>query len=230
MSDAKGKHAEKPADKSAGGADGGEKPAGKLGGIVKLVKKTPVLIGGVMVVEALVLLVGVKMLSGGPSSAHGAELAEPAAHAEEAPADAAHGDEAAADGHGDTHGEAPAHGEESAAAPLNPNDLAVVPLVDMRGTKRSDGRTYLFQIKLAALTTGKYSKRVEAFVKARSPLVQDRIRTVIAEIDGEKLHGESEPGLETFRRQVKVRVNELLGEKMVDEVLVQDCVLHRVDF
>ncbi len=228
MSDAKAKPAEKPADKSAdgGGADGGEKPAGKLGGIVKLVKKTPVLIGGVMVVEALVLLVGVKMLSGGPSSAHGAELAEPAAHAEEAPAEAAHGEGAAAEG----HGEAPAHGEEPAAAPLNPNDLAVVPLVDMRGTKRSDGRTYLFQIKLAALTTGKYSKRVEAFVKARSPLVQDRIRTVIAEIDGEKLRGESEPGLETFRRQVKVRVNELLGEKMVDEVLVQDCVLHRVDF
>ena len=224
MSDAK----EKPAEKhDAKAADGEAKPAGKLGGIVAMVKKTPVLIGGVMVIEALVLFVGFKMLAGGPSSAHGAELAEPAA---------VHGEEAAPADEG--HAEAPAHGEESAghgeestpAAPANPNDIDVVPLVEMRGTKRSDGRTYLFQIKLAALTTNKNSRKVEAFVKARSPLIQDRVRTIVAEIDGEKLRGETEPGLETFRRQVEFRLNELLGEKIVDEVLVQDCVLHRVDF
>ena len=224
MSDKPEKHEEKHDAK----ADGGAKPAGKLGGIVALVRKTPVLIGGVMVAEAAVLFVGFKMLSGGPSSAQGAELTDPpAAHAE----GESHG-EAAAEGDGEAsaaHGEEGGHGE-SAAAPVNPSEAAVVPLVELRGTKRADGRTYLFQIKLAALTTGKHVKKLEGFVKSRSPLIQDRVRTIVAEIDGEKLRGETEPGLETFRRQVRHRLNQMVGEEIVDEVLVQDCVLHRVDF
>jgi hypothetical protein len=80
--------------------------ARKKAGLAALLTKLPVMLGGVMVVEAAVLLLGVKMLSGGPQSAAGAEIE---LHAEEGQeADAAHGEKADA-GHGeakkdDAHG------------------------------------------------------------------------------------------------------------------------------
>ena len=39
-------------------------------------------------------------------------------------------------------------------------------------------------------------------------LIQDRVRTIIAESDPDKLGGGSEPGLETLRRQVKYQLDE----------------------
>ena len=86
--------------------EGGPK---KKAGIAALLTKMPVMLGGVMVVEAAVLLLGVKMLGGGPKAAAGAEIE---LHAEEGhDAESEHGEEAAhADaGHGaakkdDAHG------------------------------------------------------------------------------------------------------------------------------
>ena len=251
---------DKPADAPAGDkpADGhvdGEKKPGKLAGLLGLAKKTPVLLGGAMIVEAVVLFAGMKALGGGPDAGLGAELSlehaegddahgdgttddhgEPAddhgasdAHGEADPhAAPAHGD----DGHGEAsaHGDSAGHGDAAPAKPIDPKAAAFVPLVQARGTKAANGRTYLYQIQLAALTTGKNQKKVESLVADRAALVQDRIRTIVAEIDVEKLRGEQEPGLETFRRQVKYRLNQIAGGEIVDEVLVQDCVLHRVDF
>jgi len=36
----------------------------------------------------------------------------------------------------------------------------------------------------------------------------------------DKLGGGSEPGLETLRRQVKYQLDEIMGEEMIDEVLI----------
>jgi len=61
-------------------------------------------------------------------------------------------------------------------------------------------------------------------------LIKDRIRTIIAQSDPEKLGGGSEPGLETLRRQVKYQLDEIVGEKIVDEVLVPRCIPFRTDY
>ena len=246
---AKDKPADATGDKPADAPADGEKKPGKLGGLLALAKKTPVLLGGAMVIEAVVLFAGMKALGGGADAAHGAELTLEHAEGDDAHAggDDAHAEgsaEAADDGHGEPaahgadaahgeasgHGEASAHGDAAPDKPIDPKSAAFVPLVQTRGTKSADGRTYLYQLQLAALTTGKNKKQLESLVTDRAALVQDRIRTIVAEIDVEKLRGEQEPGLETFRRQVKYRLNQIAGAEIVDEVLVQDCVLHRVDF
>src|SRR5882724_1362998 len=56
------------AEKKAAGSDGGGGASGLLG-------KTPILLGGVMIIEAAVLFAGFKFLGGGhPAAAVGAEL------------------------------------------------------------------------------------------------------------------------------------------------------------
>src|SRR5690606_15564906 len=62
-----------------------EAPSGKPGGLKALLGKLPVLVGGVMVVEAVILFAGFKMFGGGPGTAEGA--------------DTVHGDPAMVDGH-----------------------------------------------------------------------------------------------------------------------------------
>jgi len=58
----------------------------------------------------------------------------------------------------------------------------------------------------------------------------NRIRTIIAQSDTEKLGGGSEPGLETLRRQVKYQLDEIIGEGMVEEVLVPRCIPFRAEY
>ena len=58
----------------------------------------------------------------------------------------------------------------------------------------------------------------------------DRMRTIIGQMDPEKLGGGSEPGLETLRRQVKSQLEIIIGDGMIDEVLVPRCIPFRADF
>jgi flagellar basal body-associated protein FliL len=80
------------------------------------------------------------------------------------------------------------------------------------------------------VTTADYEKRVRETIKEREALIKDRIRTIIAQSDPEKLGGGSEPGLETLRRQVKHQLDEIVGEGMIEEVLVPRCIPFRTDF
>ena len=61
-------------------------------------------------------------------------------------------------------------------------------------------------------------------------MIRDRIRTIIAESDPEKLGGGSEPGLETLRRQVKYQLDVIVGEGLIDEVIVPKCIPFRTDY
>ena len=61
-------------------------------------------------------------------------------------------------------------------------------------------------------------------------MIKDRIRTIIAQSDPEKLGGGSEPGLETLRRQVKYQLDEIVGEGVIDEVVVPKCIPFPVNF
>src|SRR4051812_6340227 len=82
--------AEKPDKKSdASAAASAEKAVPAKAG---LLSKTPVLLGAVMVLEAVVLFAGFKILGGGPQHAAGAELTT------------SEDGESPGDGHGDAHG------------------------------------------------------------------------------------------------------------------------------
>ncbi len=175
-----------------------------------LLKKTPVLIGGVMLLEALVLFTGFKLLGGsGPKAAPGAELTE-----------------AGGEGHGDGHGSRAGGGGKGGDA----KRTVELQVVDFKAPNKMSGRTFLFDVSIYAVTKGASEEKVKAALKDREALIKDRIRTIIAQGDPEKLMGSAEPGLETLRRQVKYQLDEIVGEGLIDEVLVPRCIPFRTDY
>jgi flagellar basal body-associated protein FliL len=186
--------ADKPEKKDAAGeaATAGKKNA------TSLLAKTPVLLGGVMLIEAAVLFAGFKVFGGGaPKSASGAELAE---H----------------DPHGDGHGEGKAADKKKIV------ELHVVD--DFRALNKANGHTYFFDVSIVVLSKTESADKIKQTIEDRGALIRDRIRTIIAQSDPEKLVGGAEPGLETFRRQVKYQLDEIIGDGMIEEVLVPKCI------
>ena len=90
-----------------------------------------------------------------------------------------------------------------------------------------------FASLLARLPDASFADK-EAIVKktfeSRKALITDRVRTIVAQSDPEKLGGGSEPGLETLRRQVKYQLDEIVGEGVIEEVLVPRCIPFRTDY
>jgi flagellar basal body-associated protein FliL len=186
---------ESAAPEAAGGA------VKKSGG---LLSKTPVLLGGVMVIEAILLFAGFKILGGSsPKPASGAEMAEHESH----------------DGHDGGH------------APVDKKKIVEIHVVDdFRAPNKVNGHTYFYEVSIVVLTKTEASEKVKPAIEERGALIKDRIRTIIAQSDPEKLGGGSEPGLETFRRQVKYQLDEIIGDGLIDEVLVPKCIPYRTDF
>ena len=166
--------------------------------------KTPVLLGTVMLLEAAVLFVGFKMLGGAPAAAVGAELTTTESH----------------DGHGDGKG-------GRASDRKKPVELLVL---DFKAPNKTSGRTFLYDVSIYVVTRHELESKVKDTLKEREALIKDRIRTIIAQSDPEKLTGGSEPGLETLRRQVKYQLDIILGEGVIEEVLVPKCIPFRTDF
>jgi len=199
--------AEKPDKKpdaapAAGSPDKAAPKAGVLG-------KTPVLLGAVMLIEAAVLFAGFKMLGGGtPQSAAGAELAT-------SEAEDPHG--------GGSHG---GGGTKGGSAKKSVELL----VVDFKAPNKASGRTFLYDVAIYVVTRSEHESKVKDTLKEREALIKDRVRTIIAQSDPEKLTGGSEPGLETLRRQVKYQLDIILGEGVIEEVLVPKCIPFRTDF
>lgn len=192
----------KPAAAPAEGAEKTES-APKAAGMMA---KTPVLIGGVMLLEALVLFAGFKFIGGGsPAPAVGATLTT-----------------------GEEHGGSGEHGEGGPA--VDPRQTVEIPLVAFKAPNKLSGRTFLYDVSIYVSVKGEHQKTVEETIKAKDALVQDRVRTIIAQSDPEKLGGGSEPGLETLRRQVKHQLDEILPEGMIVEVLIPRCIPYRADY
>lgn len=216
--------AEKKSESKEAPAEGA-KPA-KKGGIMS---KTPVLLGGVMLIEAGILFGGFKMFGGSsPKAAPGAELVSEEGHEESA--EGGHG-EAATEG---SHGEAAAEGGHGAATtPTKSKDKkksVEISVIDTKASNTVTGRKMLFDVSIYVVTKGVNEDKVKTALKDREALIKDRIRTIIAQSDPEKLLGSSEPGLETLRRQVKYQLDEIMGEGLIDEVLVPRCIPFRADF
>jgi flagellar basal body-associated protein FliL len=195
---AEAKPAAAPADKGGHGKEeAGAKPKG--GG---LMSKTPVLLGGAMLIEALVLIVGFKVIAGGPKTASAVELAADTSS-----------------GKGD-----------GKAGPVDNKAPVELQLVDFRAPNKTSGRTFLYDVNIVVTTKTATSDKVKDLISSRDALIKDRVRTIIATLDPEKLGGGSEPGLETLRRQVKYQLDQILGDGLIDDVLVPRCIPFRTDY
>jgi flagellar basal body-associated protein FliL len=180
---------------------GEAKPAASGGG--GLMGKTPVLVGAVMLIEAVVLFAGFKFLGGGAHNANGADLT--------------------------TQATKTADGDKSATASAQ-DDTLEIPLLDMKFPNKISGRTFLYDVSIFVSVKSTHADAVKKIIADRDALIKDRVRTIIAQSDPEKLGGGSEPGLETLRRQVKYQLDEICGEGMVEDVLIPRCIPYRADF
>jgi flagellar basal body-associated protein FliL len=197
-------------------AEGGKKDAKHAGGAGALLGKTPVLLGIVMLLEAVVLFAGFKFLGGGPKPASAVELAQE---------DGGH------DGHGEGGGEG--HGEGTAGGGKKAKDkdrVVELNVVDIKAPNTQNGRRFIYDMSVFASVKGEFEEKVKDRIKDRDALIKDRMRTIIAQMDPEKLGGGSEPGLETLRRQIKTQLEIIIGDGMIDEVLVPRCIPFRADF
>ena len=210
-----------PAAKPAAAPAAGGHGEAKSGCIGAMLSKTPVLLGGVMIIEAVVLFGGMKFLGGSPKAAAGAELVAPAVEGE-------HG-EAKSDGHEGGSSAGGEHGEKGAAL-TSSSKIKEVEVLSFRAPNKLSGRTFLYDVSIYAVCKSTNETTVSNAIKDRKNLITDRIRTIIAQTDPEKLGGGSEPGLETLRRQVKYQLDQIVGEGLVDEVLVPRCIPFRTDY
>jgi flagellar basal body-associated protein FliL len=176
-------------------------------GASAMLSKTPVLLGVVMVLEAVVLFAGFKFLGGGPKAASAVELAH------EGESGGEHGEGAGKSGKG---------ADKDKFVELN--------VVDFKAPNSQNGRRYLYDVSVYVSVKGEAEAKVKDMIKDREALIKDRIRTIIGQMDPEKLGGGSEPGLETLRRQVKAQLENIIGDGMIDEVLVPRCIPFRADF
>jgi flagellar basal body-associated protein FliL len=176
-------------------------------GASAMLAKTPVLLGVVMVLEAVVLFAGFKFLGGGPKAASAVELA----HEGES---------------GGEHGEGAGKGGKGA----DKDKFVELNVVDFKAPNSQNGRRYLYDVSVYVSVKGEAEAKVKDMIKDREALIKDRIRTIIGQMDPEKLGGGSEPGLETLRRQVKAQLENIIGDGMIDEVLVPRCIPFRADF
>jgi flagellar basal body-associated protein FliL len=172
-----------------------------------LLSKTPVLVGGAMMIEAVVLLAGIWIFRGNKPQAAQAEIAGISKPGEEGKGEGG-----------------------AAAAPDDKKRPVEVPVVDFRALNRRSGHTFLYDVSIVATSKAESEEVVKKKIADRGNLIRDRVRTIIAESDPEKLGGGSEPGLETLRRQVKFQLDEIVGEGLIDEVLVPKCIPFRTDY
>jgi flagellar basal body-associated protein FliL len=207
--------ADKPDKKSdAAAAAGKDAAAGgatpeKKGGAGGLLAKTPVMLGGVMLLEAAVLFAGFKFLGGGPGHAAGADIVSLDDEGE-----AGGGDGPGADG----------------KKPAGKHKTAEVAVLEFKAQNKLSGRTFVYDVSIFVVTKSEFKAQVAETIKEREALIKDRVRTIIAQNDPEKLGGGSEPGLETLRRQVKHQLDEIVGDGLIDEVLIPKCIPIRSDF
>lgn len=197
--------AEKKAEERPAAAPAGGAPAEKKGGIGALLKSTPAMLALVMVLEAGILLAAFKMLGGGAKNAH---------------ADIPLAGEVQGGGHGDKK---PDGGKAD-------NKYAELSVLAFKAPNKLTGRTFLYDVSIFAVVKGDNKDKVKQAITDREATIQDKVRTIIAQSDPEKLGGGSEPGLETLRRQVKTQLDEILGEGLIEEIVVPRCIPYRAEF
>jgi flagellar basal body-associated protein FliL len=199
------KDKQKEAEREASGSSHApeEKKSAGGGAGAAILRSTPALLGVVMVVEALVLFAGFKMFNGSPQSA-GADEVE------------------TTDGANGTLKGIGVKSEKKKVIELN--------VLEFKAPNKQTGRLFLYDVSVFVTVKTEFKERVEAAFKEREATIKDRVRTIISQSDPEKLGGGTEPGLETLRRQVKHQLDEIIGDGMIEEVLIPRCIPYRQDF
>jgi len=105
-----------------------------------------------------------------------------------------------------------------------------VQVLDFRAPNKVSGRTLLFDVSIRVIVKGEDEDKVKAKITDSAGLITDRVRTIIGQMDPEKLGGGSEPGLETLKRQVKYQLDQIIGDGMIEEVLVGRCIPFRAEY
>ena len=198
--------AEKKAEDRPAAAPAGAAPAEKKAGIGALIKSTPAMLVLVMVLEAGILLAAFKVLGGGPQNAH-ADI--PLA--------------------GDAQGGG-GHGDKKTDGGKAENKHAELSVLSFKAPNKLTGRTFLYDVSIFAVVKAENKDKVKQALADREATIQDKVRTIIAQSDPEKLGGGSEPGLETLRRQVKTQLDEILGDGLIEEIVVPRCIPYRAEF
>src|SRR5687768_12109683 len=129
--------ADKKPEAAAEGGAAGEKKASKGGG--NLFAKTPVLLGIVMFLEAVVLFAGFKFLGGGPKEAHAVDLAK---------------DEQAA-------------GEGGAKKGSEKDRVVELNVVDIKAPNTQNGRRFIYDVSVFASVKGDFEQKVKDRIKER---------------------------------------------------------------
>ncbi len=176
----------------------------KPGGIKGLLGKLPVLIGGVMVLEAVVLFAGFKMLGGGADHAAAAEGVHVEYDDHGNPIEVAHTDD---------------HGQ-----------LVELNVLEFRTQNNQSGRSFHYDVEISVQVKSDVQEKVEERLANSSALIKDRMGKIIRSLDQTKLNGSAEPGLETLRRQVRYQLDLIVGEGLIEEVLVPRCIPYRADY
>jgi hypothetical protein len=88
----------------------------------------------------------------------------------------------------------------------------------------------LYDVSIYLVTKNEFAEQVKQTIKDRDALIKDRIRTIIAQSDPEKLGGGSEPGLETLRRQSEVSARRDRRRADDQRVLIPRCIPFRTDY
>lgn len=159
--------------------------------------QTPIMLGIVMIVEAAVLFIGFKFLSSTPPPAvAGLNL------------DAK-----------DPHG----HGTGYDGKNTKELEMVELTVAKFKPPNRRSGRLRLYVVHIVAQAKAANQDILKAKLAQHESLIQDRIRMIVAQSDPAKLDGGVEPGLETFRRQIKYQLDEIVGEGIVEAVLVPQC-------
>jgi flagellar basal body-associated protein FliL len=185
--------------RASGKSEAAPAPASKLG----FLTKTPVLLGGVMLLEAVVLLAGFKFITGGAKNANAADLTTPVKRAD-------------------------AEGDKSTS--LDTGGSVEMPLLEARFPNKRNGKTFIYDVKIYLSVKKDSAGKVKSIIGDHDALIQDRVRTIIAESDPDKLGGGAEPGLETLRRQVKYQLDEIVGDGLIDDVLIPQCIPFPADY
>jgi flagellar basal body-associated protein FliL len=202
MSDKAEKKPDAGKDKKEEPGKGKEAAAAPAGGGGGLMTKLPVLMGAAMVLEAVVLFAGFKFLGSGAKNANAADLTM----------------------------ETKKDAQEASAAETAKNGAVEIQLLDSRFPNKQSGKTFLYDVAIFVSVKPESAESVKKIITDRDALIKDRVRTIIAQSDPDKLGGGSEPGLETLRRQVKYQLDTIIGDGLVDEVLVPRCIPFRTDY
>lgn len=99
-----------------------------------------------------------------------------------------------------------------------PPDVAEVSIASTEAFNNLSGRLYVYHIDVSVLVATENEEALTKLVEERQATIRDRINTVIRGTDPKHL---SEPGLETFRRQIQFELNKIItDDSLILEVLI----------